>query len=178
MLFSNKNRDDLILILDVQSSIVYGALVLLKTTEKPRILFTSNYNFLNQRVLSSTNMVKQTVKATTQTIDEVMRYFHSEKAAAEGDIPKKISAVHYVLSSPWILSEAKKIETTFDGEKVITDPMAVQIAGFYLKTIIENGEESGREMYMLTVPETLEYLAALEAEYAKSTSLRPQVRGR
>jgi len=27
-------------------------------------------------------------------------------------------------------------------------------------------------MYMLTVPETLEYLAALEAEYAKSTSLR------
>jgi hypothetical protein len=62
--------------------------------------------------------------------------------------------------------------------KVITDPMAVQIAGFYLKTIIENGEESGREMYMLTVPETLEYLAALEAEYAKSTSLRPQVRGR
>ncbi|MGD0975130.1 MAG: hypothetical protein ABR866_13665 [Candidatus Korobacteraceae bacterium] len=56
--------------------------------------------------------------------------------------------------------------------KVITDPMAVQIAGFYLKTIIENGEESGREMYMLTVPETLEYLAALEAEYAKSTGLR------
>jgi len=50
--------------------------------------------------------------------------------------------------------------------------MAVQIAGFYLKTIIENGEESGREMYMLTVPETLEYLAALEAEYAKSTGLR------
>ena len=56
--------------------------------------------------------------------------------------------------------------------KVITDPLAVQIAGFYLKAIIENGEESGREMYMLTVKETLEYLAALENEYEKSTSLR------
>lgn len=56
--------------------------------------------------------------------------------------------------------------------KVITDPMAVQIAGFYLKTIIENGEESGREMYMLTVPETLQYLATLESEYANSASLR------
>ena len=55
--------------------------------------------------------------------------------------------------------------------KVISDPMAVQIAGFYLKTIIENGEENGREMYMLTVAETLEYLAALASEYAKSTSL-------
>ncbi|MGA2963126.1 MAG: hypothetical protein ABSD96_15710 [Candidatus Korobacteraceae bacterium] len=56
--------------------------------------------------------------------------------------------------------------------KVITDPLAVQIAGFYLKTIIENGEESGREMYMLTVTETLEYLAGLESEYAKSASRR------
>jgi hypothetical protein len=53
--------------------------------------------------------------------------------------------------------------------KVITDPMAVQIAGHYLKTIIENGEESGREMCVLTVPETLEHLAALEGEYAEST---------
>ena len=49
--------------------------------------------------------------------------------------------------------------------------MAVQVAGFYLKKIIENGEESGREMYMLTVAETLEYLAVLESEYAKSPSL-------
>ena len=58
---------------------------------------------------------------------------------------------------------------------VITDPMAVQIAGHYLKTIIENGEagsstnsgsESGREMYTLTVQETLDHLAALEAEYS------------
>jgi hypothetical protein len=48
---------------------------------------------------------------------------------------------------------------------VISDPMAVQIAGHYLKTIIENGEESGREMYTLTVPETLEHLAAMESEY-------------
>ena len=55
--------------------------------------------------------------------------------------------------------------------KVMTDPMAVQIAGFYLKRIIENGEESGREMYMLTVAETLECLAALEGEYAKSTGV-------
>ncbi len=55
--------------------------------------------------------------------------------------------------------------------KVMTDPMAVQIAGFYLKRIIESGEESGREMYMLTVAETLECLAALEGEYAKSTGV-------
>jgi hypothetical protein len=45
--------------------------------------------------------------------------------------------------------------------KIITDPLAVEIAGHYLKTMIENGEENGREMYTLTVDETLQYLDAV-----------------
>ena len=52
--------------------------------------------------------------------------------------------------------------------QMITDPMAVQIAGHFLKSILENGEESGREMYALTVPETLEHASALYAEYIQS----------
>ncbi len=52
--------------------------------------------------------------------------------------------------------------------KVITDPMAVQIAGHYLKWAIETGEHDGREMHTLTVPETLEHLDALvEEEHAR-----------
>ena len=48
--------------------------------------------------------------------------------------------------------------------KVITDPMAVQIAGHYLKWAIESGEDSGREMYTLTVEETLDHLNQLMQE--------------
>ena len=50
--------------------------------------------------------------------------------------------------------------------KVITDPLAILIAGHFLKTAIENGLESGREMYALTVPETLEHLDAVMRERA------------
>ena len=45
--------------------------------------------------------------------------------------------------------------------KVITDPLAVEIAGHYLKTLIENGEENGRDMYTLSVEETLQHLDAV-----------------
>jgi len=45
--------------------------------------------------------------------------------------------------------------------KIITDPLAVEIAGHYLKTLIENGEENGRDMYTLTVEETLQHLDAV-----------------
>ena len=42
--------------------------------------------------------------------------------------------------------------------RVITDPLAVQVAGHYLKAAIESGLDNGREMYTLTVGETLQHL--------------------
>ena len=42
--------------------------------------------------------------------------------------------------------------------KAITDSLAVEIAGHYLKTALEAGEGVGREMYSLTVEETLAHL--------------------
>jgi hypothetical protein len=42
--------------------------------------------------------------------------------------------------------------------KAITDSLAIEIAGHYLKTAFESGEGVGREMYSLTVAETLQHL--------------------
>jgi len=46
----------------------------------------------------------------------------------------------------------------------ITDAMALEIAGHYLKTALESGEGVGREMYSLTVEETLAHLEAVVTE--------------
>jgi hypothetical protein len=48
--------------------------------------------------------------------------------------------------------------------KMITDSLAIAIAGHFLKTALESGEGVGREMYSLTVDETLKHLAAVAAE--------------
>jgi uncharacterized membrane protein len=40
----------------------------------------------------------------------------------------------------------------------ITDALAIEIAGHYLKVALESGEGLGREMYSLTVEETLRHL--------------------
>jgi hypothetical protein len=47
---------------------------------------------------------------------------------------------------------------------MITDSLGVEIAGHYLKTALESGEGVGREMYSLTVEETLAHLDAAVAE--------------
>jgi hypothetical protein len=50
--------------------------------------------------------------------------------------------------------------------KDLTDPLAVQIAGHYLKEAIECGLESGREMLTLTVDEVFDHRDKVLAEPA------------
>jgi len=52
--------------------------------------------------------------------------------------------------------------------KLITDPLAIAIAGHYLKWALESGEGAGQEMYSLTVPQTLQHLDEVVAEQMAS----------
>jgi hypothetical protein len=55
--------------------------------------------------------------------------------------------------------------------KMITDPLAIEIAGHYLKTALESGDGIGQEMYSLTVPQTLAHLEAVAGEEAGAASV-------
>lgn len=54
---------------------------------------------------------------------------------------------------------------------VITDYAAAQAAGRYLKTIVENGYDNGREIYTMTVDEVLEHIEAVIREAGSTTKL-------
>ena len=49
--------------------------------------------------------------------------------------------------------------------RVLTDPLAVQAAGHYLKWAIESGENSSRELHSLTVQQALEHIHAVLSEH-------------
>jgi len=75
------------------------------------------------------------------------------------------------ISSFWSMDErfgwpcrSRRVEYKKQTGKSITDPLAIAIAGHYLKTALQSGEGVGREMYSLTVPQTLEHLEALVNE--------------
>ena len=54
---------------------------------------------------------------------------------------------------------------------VITDYLAAQTAGRYLKSAIESGYDNGREMYTMTVDEVLEHVDAVLREAGSTTKL-------
>lgn len=58
--------------------------------------------------------------------------------------------------------------------KVITDHLAAQVAGRYLKQLIEEGYDSRREMYTMSVAEVLSHLDAVVDE-AKTQHGLPSV---
>ncbi len=55
--------------------------------------------------------------------------------------------------------------------RAITDRLAAQIAGRYLKQAIESGYDNGREMYTLTVDEVLAHLEAVLQEARHTDNL-------
>jgi len=57
-----------------------------------------------------------------------------------------------------------------DGH-VITDYLAAQSAGRYLKTVIESGYDNGREMYTMSVEEVLEHANAVVKEAGRTDNL-------
>jgi hypothetical protein len=62
----------------------------------------------------------------------------------------------------WIaLPHPAWVEYKLRTGKLITDSLAVEIAGHYLKAALQAGEGLGRDMYSLTIEETLAHLDAV-----------------
>ena len=57
------------------------------------------------------------------------------------------------------------------GGNVITDYLAAQIAGRYLKLAIESGYDNGREIYTMTVDEVLGHLDSVMKEVGNTRNL-------
>jgi hypothetical protein len=73
----------------------------------------------------------------------------------------------------WIaLPSAAWVEQKKRTGNVITDALAAQIAGRYLKRLIEEGYDAQRELYTMSIAEVLENLDAVVAE-AKSEGAIP-----
>ena len=72
----------------------------------------------------------------------------------------------------WIaLPNLAWVEMKHRTGKVITDYLAAQLAGLYLKQAIESGYDNGREMYTMTVDEVLAYAEAVVKEAGGTMNL-------
>ena len=61
--------------------------------------------------------------------------------------------------------------------QVITDQITAQVAGRYLKQIVEEGQDTGRDLYSMTVGQVLSHLDAVVEEARAQGGFSPLILG-
>ncbi|MES3031203.1 MAG: hypothetical protein V4697_02215 [Patescibacteria group bacterium] len=111
-LFS-KEKKELSLLLEVQSGLVRGALVAYSEDHPPRILFVTTHKIPTTPDINSTRIVKLMLNAVHEVVSHVAK--EGLKRAGNLEINKRsLQTVHFILSSPWIVSESKTIKVSYE----------------------------------------------------------------
>jgi hypothetical protein len=121
MFSSNKVENKIVLVLDVQSSVVRGSLVVVGHESHPRVIFTYGTDIDFKSGSSDELLIKATLEGVKETIISAQRFIHhKDNLTSYPDLRRKIREVHYVLSSPWIVSEAKILSKRFEKDTEIS----------------------------------------------------------
>jgi len=115
MFSSHKAKSEIDLILDVESCIVRGSLVIFDKVDIPKIIFSYTSNVICASGASDSVLIKSTLQSIKEVLKATVHFLRTKDNFRQyPDIKRKIHMVHYVLSSPWIVSEAKVLSKTFD----------------------------------------------------------------
>ena len=123
--FSKKPQDHIDLILDIQSSVICGALMLVRHGSAPRILWTKSVIIPYRPQDGSAYLIKMGVKGVEDIAAAANIYVHD--AHGEDLLPGRITSVHCCLSSPWVVSRARTVSQKFSEETRMTKKIISEI---------------------------------------------------
>ncbi|MEY2664444.1 MAG: hypothetical protein RIT04_252 [Candidatus Parcubacteria bacterium] len=115
-------------LIDIQSGLVRGSLVLLNPGKPSRILYTTQHQLPHKTIASSAYITKMMLKGVSEVAAEL-----SKKGFISADVGGTVDSsgqqfgyhgnlagVHYILSSPWVISQTKTVKIAYDKPTVIT----------------------------------------------------------
>ena len=122
MFLSHGSKGELILILDLQSSMVRSSLVYLNpNSHTAEIIFSDIVEIPHKKHANSGYVIKMALKAVSETVTNVLRFISRRKHEDKDNIlPHHIDSVHFALSSPWIISQAKVLSLKFGKPTTVT----------------------------------------------------------
>jgi hypothetical protein len=116
--FAKKSTTSTELIFDIESDSVCVSIVIYEPNKVPRIVYNASSEIIRKAhtdgAYLTRNMLKTldaTAHATSAVVPDLLKKKVIEKA--------RFDNIHFVLSSPWIISKLSSIEKTFEKEVVI-----------------------------------------------------------
>ncbi|MCX6719343.1 MAG: hypothetical protein NTZ38_03145 [Candidatus Taylorbacteria bacterium] len=113
--------------MDIQSSIVRSSLVLLKQGSIPHIFSMNEWAVPYRHNSGSAQLIESTLKLISEAVTTGGRILHEKHSEKGSILPKHISEIHFVLSSPWIISMARTITERFSKPMTATKRLVSDI---------------------------------------------------
>jgi hypothetical protein len=142
MLFRSSSQGSLILILDIQSSIVRASLVHEKDKQLPSIVYAFTKNVPYRQNTGSSRIIQVTLDALKEIMADLHHFLQT--AAPKHHLPTKVAEVHFVLSSPWVISQAKTLSHTFKQPVDVTQKLILDIIAKERGTIIPTAVQGNK----------------------------------
>ena len=114
MLFFRRTDPKLILLIEIQSSLIRGSVLRIEATGTS--VQASQSLEIEYREAAGASYIKSALAGVSTLVDSLLRAISARTTGSAG----KIGAVHFVLSSPWAISQAKTISVSFDKDTSIT----------------------------------------------------------
>lgn len=141
MLFSSKKEGKIKLILSIQSSVVRGTLVWFRHEKKPFILYSISKQIKYRSNVDSSYLPKTTLSHIDDVLEETLRELHVQ-SRSDRTMPGKIDEIHYILSSPWIVSYAHTVRRDLERPVLISRKTVSDIIAAEREKVFANSTEN------------------------------------
>jgi hypothetical protein len=124
------------LVIDIQSDVIEGTLIKFPpkaTPEQPQILYSASLHIPRKPNTDGDYLTKMMI----HTIEDLALGFVKE---TKGVTMEPIQSIHYILSSPWVISNSKTINIEYDKETEITDAIVRDIIEADRKDLVSKNE--------------------------------------
>lgn len=135
--FTSRN-EEISLIFDIGSGTLGCAIVKFNKGKSPQILYTYREPIVSKRNIDSEGLTQAMIKTLNSVCDVVLRDGFAHLPNPKNSI-KRINKVHYVFSSPWVLSQTKVITVEKETEVLVTREL--------IESIIKDEEKGFERMY-------------------------------
>jgi cell division ATPase FtsA len=111
------------LVIDIQSDVIEGTLIRFQpkgVAHVPEILYSTSVHVPRKLSATGEYMAKLMLRAIEDLALNVAKEMNSLSTGP-------IQSIHYILSSPWILSQSKMVEVKFEKDTAVTEAMVKQV---------------------------------------------------
>src|SRR3954469_21201735 len=125
MIFSSSRKDESTLwaLIDIQSGMVRGSVVLFRKKDgkgpaKKEILFTTIHP-VHKKANPAVGQISKVMLHNVSEVTQLMAREGMQRARAAG-YTGDFTGVHYILSSPWVISQTRTISVSYTRPTAIT----------------------------------------------------------